>query len=68
MMYIPAINLLLHVANGILRRYENGEIMLKKGIARHIQISNWITKKTKDGTYQINEKLPSKMIFVKGSV
>lgn len=37
--------------------------MLKQGIPRHEQISNWIRKQIESGNYKVDEKLPSENEF-----
>jgi len=37
--------------------------MLKQGVPRHEQISNWIRKQIETGAYEIDEKLPSENEF-----
>lgn len=39
--------------------------MLKKGIPRHEQISNWVREQIESGKYEVDEKLPSENEFTK---
>src|SRR5699024_12339837 len=37
--------------------------MLKEGVPRHEQISNWVRQQIESGSYRIDEKLPSENEF-----